>query len=312
MRTSVVAGLLGVVALGSAGGLVGCGDDLPAANTDGGTGGRGGGSGGRDGAAGGSGPDGGTGGAAGRDGGTGGVDGPPTTCPAVSFVTPTDGAMLRAADDKSGDACANGFQYDIVVSVAGADNTDVELHGTSTPGTVTDPPLLMAGKIQGGVVRFQNVQLASTGTTRLSLQIGGVTCSATISVTVDCNLPACTISKPNHSVLNGVPVAQGGDRASSPGGLFQAAFEVTTDIEDGRPVVLSVSNVATPTAITMVTVNAMSGKATFPGVTLQPDGDYKVEARCTNAANQAGRSQQLTSGHHDSSPKAWASHRRGR
>src|SRR5689334_7195339 len=114
MRTFVLAGLLGVAALGSAGVLVGCGDDLPSVHNDGGDAAMGD---GRDGdATAGDGSDTRVDGPAdGLDGG----DAPPATCPGASFVTPADGAMLHAADDKSGDSCADGFQYEFVVSVAG-------------------------------------------------------------------------------------------------------------------------------------------------------------------------------------------------
>ena len=38
----------------------------------------------------------------------------------------------------------------------------------------------------------------------------------TVTVTVDCKLPTCVISKPTHDTLNGVAAPQG-DRASSVG-----------------------------------------------------------------------------------------------
>ncbi|HEY4186783.1 MAG TPA: FG-GAP-like repeat-containing protein [Polyangia bacterium] len=106
--------------------------------------------------------------------------------------------------------------------------------------------------------------------------------------------PACTISKPTitatHPVLNGVPVANGGDNVSSPGGAYEVAFEVTTAIEDGQPVTLKITNTATPTVSTTAAGTATSGKATFAGVPLVPDGSFTVVATCTNAAGVAGHS----------------------
>jgi len=106
--------------------------------------------------------------------------------------------------------------------------------------------------------------------------------------------PACTITKPvitaTHPVLNGVPVANGGDNVSSPGGVYEVAFEVTTAVEDGQPVSLTIVNSAAPTVSTMVEGTAMTGKATFAGVPLVPDGDFTITAACTAKSGTVGRS----------------------
>lgn len=106
--------------------------------------------------------------------------------------------------------------------------------------------------------------------------------------------PACTITKPvitaAHPVLNGVPVANGGDNVSSPGGVYEVAFEVTTAVEDGQPVSLTIVNTASPAVSTMVEGTAMTGKATFAGVPLVPDGSFTITAACTAKSGAIGHS----------------------
>src|SRR3569832_2482630 len=106
--------------------------------------------------------------------------------------------------------------------------------------------------------------------------------------------PACTITKPvitaAHPVLNGVPIANGGDNVSSPGGVYEVAFEVTTAVEDGQPVSLTIVNTASPTVSTMVEGTAMTGKATFAGVPLVPDGNFTITANCTAKSGEVGHS----------------------
>jgi hypothetical protein len=105
---------------------------------------------------------------------------------------------------------------------------------------------------------------------------------------------ACAISKPvitaTHPALNGVPVANGGDNVSSPGGAYEVAFEVTTAIEDGQTVSLKITNTATPTVSTTAEATVMTGKAEFAGVPLVPDGAFTVTATCTNKAGVIGHS----------------------
>jgi len=94
----------------------------------------------------------------------------------------------------------------------------------------------------------------------------------------------CAITGPDltvmHPMLNGVPVAQGGDRASAAGDPYQAAFEVTTSVADNQIVELTVDDAASPTQVTTYTASVANGKAEFPGVTLPVDGVYDVAARC--------------------------------
>src|SRR5215471_206205 len=263
--------------------LAGCGDDTP--GHDAGQGGAGGTQGDAGGGAGGTG--------GGSDAGGDAMGEVPKPCYMVTFIAPTDGAMLTAADDKDGDNCGNGFQIDIKISTDAPDFASVSLFGGSA--------LLKAGTVSGGAVTFAGVQLASSGDTQLSIQFPGrEMCTAATTkerVTVDCHVPACTITKPTitstHPALNAVP-APAGDRVSADGSPYQAAFEVTTDVEDGQTVSLLVDNAAAPTAVTTLTAMASGGKATFAGVTLPTDATYEVEATCPARNGVIGHSMKGT------------------
>jgi hypothetical protein len=250
-------------------------------------------------------------GAAGSDGGLAGADGaagsdagdagdasmdvPPETpatpaCYTVTFTKPVDNAQLSAADDKDGDQCADGFQYDVVISTGAPDGTVTQLFGGAS--------MLAMATAAGGTVTFANVQLTANGVTNLSIQFPStmpcVDPSTKAKVTVDCSVPTCSVSKPTisatHPALNGVPAAQGGDRASAAGSPYQVAFEVTTNIADNQNVFLDVDNAAAPTVITTVSAKAMSGKAVFAGVPLPGDGTYDVQGRCVDGNGVVGRS----------------------
>src|SRR5581483_1194197 len=145
----------------------------------------------------------------------------------------------------------------------------------------------------GAEVHFMNVQLPK-GTVMLQA-VFSATCMFSETVTVNCNFPMCSITAPTlsatHVALNGVPVANGGDRASAAGSPYQVEFDVSTDVEDGQPVQLTVTPMGS-TSNTIVQGTAMKGKVVFPGVTLVPDGNYTVEADCTNKAGVVGQSTQ--------------------
>src|SRR5262249_21281160 len=157
------------------------------------------------------------------DGETGGgpgdaSDGGSETCLAI-FASPTEGAKLTNANDADNDNYANGFQYDVVVNTSAADGTAVALLSGTTQ--------LATANVAGGKVSFPKVQLDSNGTSKLTANVGNGACTANISVDVSCAVPKCSIAKPDHSQLNGVAVANGGDRASVSGSAYQVAFEVT-------------------------------------------------------------------------------------
>ena len=118
--------------------------------------------------------------------------------------------------------------------------------------------------------------------------------STKAKVTVDCSVPTCSITKPvitpAHPKLNGVPAAQGGDRASAIGSPYQAAFEVTTNIADNRDVTIEVNDSTTPGTIIPFTAKVAAGKATFAGIPLPPGPTYQIQARCVDGNGVVGLS----------------------
>jgi len=218
----------------------------------------------------------GMGGAAGM--GTGGV-GP--SCPGITFVTPANAASLSVVNDLDND-CSNGFTLNVSLAVAAIDGSDVLLlAGTNQLGTA---------KVSAGLAAFNGVQLDASGATTLTARLASdPTCESSVSVTVACSNVACSISKPvisaAHPLLNGVPVASNGDRVSADGAPYQAAVEVTTNVPDGRTVLLTVDGSAQSLATT-----AVAGVATFAGVALAPDGQHTLKASCLGDGGQTGTS----------------------
>lgn len=226
-------------------------------------------------------------GAAGK-GGNAGAGG--AACPTIQFVNPEDGAKLTQADDAGATAdpnsCSDGFQYDVKVFTSAANGTTATLFSGSNR--------VATAKVAGGFATFAKAQL-SIGADALKVQIGSDACTpATADVTVSCDgVPTCDISKPvvsaTHPALNGIPVAQGGDRASAAGSPYQVAFEVTTDIEDGKPVSLQVNG-----SSELITALASGGKAKFAGVPLSPDGEFDIVATCTAESGKTSKSGKAT------------------
>ena len=143
---------------------------------------------------------GGGGGSAGM-GGTGGVGtGGATvaTCTGLAFTDPTNNQALTAANDASGDACGNGFQYNVTVAVTAPNGTAVSLIGTSGMTTTT----LGTGTTTNGQARFSNV-LLGTGSTTLSVKIGtmATACPTTATITVDCTAPVVSIVAPQADTV---------------------------------------------------------------------------------------------------------------
>lgn len=197
------------------------------------------------------------------------------TCPTAEFVNPQDGAKLTELDDvgaAGSNSCSDGFQYDVKVATSAVDGTTATLF--SGNNRVADTTVV------GGLATFAKAQL-SIGVDLLRVRVGSDTCTpAQASVTVSCaGLPTCDISSPviseTHPALNGIPVAQGGDRASAVGSPYQVAFEVKTNIEDGKPVNLRVNSSAQ-----LITALASGGTAKFAGVPLSPDGEFTIVATC--------------------------------
>jgi len=225
-------------------------------------------------------------GGGGGSGGSGGSGGDASTeCPAAAFTAPTGGKTLTVSDDADGD-CSNGIQVDVSVGTDAKPGTAVKL--------LADGAEVASATVSGATVTFSDVQLKSSGTTTLAVRFGTDSkCDVEISVESKCSGVTCDVAKPvlsaTHPKLNGVPVAQGGDRVSADGQDYQVAFEVTTNIEDGQPVSLTVDG----KAATVVAL-AQSGVASFPGVTLKPDGDHKVSASCKAQSGSTGASAETT------------------
>jgi hypothetical protein len=213
-------------------------------------------------------------------------------CPTVSFVEPVGGTNWTDADDADfgaldaggagADPCANGFQHDVKVFINVADGTNVLLFSGSSQ--------IASGIVTGSFVTFPRAPLA-TGSNTLRVEIANASCTLpTVTVSVTCaGLPSCAITKPvisaTHPKLNGVPAASGGDRASASGTEYQAAFEVSTSASDGQPVSLQVNG-----SSVLMTATASAGKATFPGITLVPDGDFQIQAICKAKSGLSGQS----------------------
>jgi hypothetical protein len=247
---------------------------------------------------------------AGGDGGDAGVEGDadtsdaeadaelpdgavPSECPEISFVSPT-GADLNEADDKDKDRCKNGFQYDVTVATSAPDGTPASLFADATS--------LGEATVAGAAIKFSNVQLTANAESLLRVQVGGVRCIASLRVEVGCSVPRCEVTKPvlspSHPKLNGVPVANGGDRVSNPGSPYQVEMEVETSVEDGQPVQLAVDG-----SEVLLTAMARAGKARFPGVTLAPDGDHQVVATCISKTGSVGTSARASYGVDSAGPE---------
>src|SRR5450432_3102777 len=117
------------------------------------------------------------------------------------------------------------------------------------------------------------------------------------SAGIDTNLaalPACHITAPiigpSHVALNGVPAAQGGDRASADGTPYAVAFEVTTSVPNDQTVELAVSDAAAPATVALYTAMVTKGKARFPAVPLQTGATYRIAARCLDRDGDVGAS----------------------
>lgn len=191
----------------------------------------------------------------------------PGDCSAIAFAKPLPGAKLLTTDDLDGD-CSNGVQYDVEIATSMADGSEAILSGTESQLTAT---------VSGGVARFENVTFP-IGETTLSVQVGdSASCRATTKVQVSCgDAPSCVITEPSISPTH--PKVGLADNVAAPGNPLQAKVEVTTNVEDGRLVPLEVGGQVVASAV------VINGKATWPAVTLGPDGSRQVKATCTNAA----------------------------
>ena len=190
----------------------------------------------------------------------------PGDCSTIAFAKPLAGAKLLTTDDLDGD-CSNGVQYDVEIQTSMPEGSEAILSGTESQLTAT---------VSGGVAKFPNVTFP-IGETTLSVQVGDSTCKATAKVRASCgDAPSCVISEPVISATH--PKVALADNLAAPGNPLQAKIVVTTDIEEGRLVPLQVAGQTVASAV------VVGGKATWPAVTLGPDGSRQVKATCTNAA----------------------------
>lgn len=229
-------------------------------------------------------------------GGTSATGGTTTDVPCfVTFVIPADGASLSNSSDLD-DNCTNGIQTNVLAVTNAAEGTTATLDLQEVlPGGATGATSQIGSTTVGSNLQasFANMTLPSSGQSKLIVRVGGPTCSATETVKTDCSgAPTCAVSAPvltaAHPILNGVPATSGGDRVSSEGSVYQAAFAVSTDAEDGQPVLLTLDS-----AISVQSTVA-SGKAQFPGVPLGSDGSHTVQATCVNKKSLSSSTTALT------------------
>ena len=192
-------------------------------------------------------------------------------CPSVEFIRPTASAVLGVADDTDNN-CSNGFAYGVQIATNAPIGSRLELfvNGMSVGNTT----------VSGPTVRFEGVQFNTGAMSTLEVRRSGspVSCG-TATISVDCNVPRCEISAPSRAALNL------SDSTVAAGMPFATSFVVSTDIEDGREVELSVTGTATP-----LRAAVMAGMARFANVRLSPDGEFVTRATCTNRAGNVGRS----------------------
>ena len=211
-----------------------------------------------------------TGADTGTDSGTdSGTDG--GMCPSVEFIRPTASAVLGVADDTDNN-CSNGFTYGVQIATNAPLGSRLELfvNGMSVGNTT----------VSGATVRFEGVQFNTGAMSTLEVRRSGSTVSCgTATVSVDCNVPRCEISAPSRAALNLT------DSTAAAGMPFATSFVVSTNIEDGREVELSVTGTPTP-----LRAAVMAGMARFANVRLSPDGEFVTRATGTNRAGNVGRS----------------------
>lgn len=191
------------------------------------------------------------------------------TCPSVEFVRPAPSAVLGMND---GTCATGGFTYNVQVATSAQTGTMLELYGNGR--------MLAQAVVNSPTVRFDSVVIDPSGMTTLTIRVAGESMScATAAVTVNCAVPRCQITAPDHSTLNLA------DNVASMGMPFATNFTVGTDVEDGQMVELAVTGMDTP-----LRAAVMAGVARFNAVALSPDGDFRLRATCRNRANNVGQS----------------------
>ncbi|MBI5498910.1 MAG: FG-GAP repeat protein [Deltaproteobacteria bacterium] len=197
-------------------------------------------------------------------------------CPSFTFVEPPPaGATYGVSDDENLDM-ADGFQKTIVVSTDAEAGTDVQL--------LVDGGEVASTTVSGTVLQFVEVDL-SDGEHVLRVQTSDV-CPPPgdeVTITVETGSPECDIVAPPGGSLNA-----GDDVDAGVAGL-QIDFDVTSDAEDGQPVVLIIDGVETGAP----SENLAGGHAVFDAIDLD-EGPREVQARCRNAVGNIGFSTTFT------------------
>jgi hypothetical protein len=234
------------------------------------------------------------------------------SCDGLAFTAPLTGETLTAADDATGDACGNGFQFNVTASVSAPDGTTAALVGTSGATTTT----LATTTTTGGKVRFANVMLP-TGGTVLGIKLGTMSavCSTTSSVTVDCTAPIVTIVSPaadtatfgdvSKHLLSASSTQAFKDTSSASAGAQTTVVACTNRIGTANLLVGPAGGTLTQTGSTVTSAAALAAdncpsglrfSAKFVGVTLpesavNPDGTLskatELRVDVTDAANTA-------------------------
>ena len=201
----------------------------------------------------------------------------------ASFVNVNDGSVLSDTADADGDYCQNGYSYDVVVATTAPDGTVARLvlNGSEVATTT----------VSSATAKFKAAPIGNQGTKDFEVEIGDGKAACTTgksTVTVDClGMPSCNVSTPTfnptaRTALNVVAIANGGDRVSSLGSPYQTRFSVTTNVENGQPVAITVAGKDPVYGV------AVDGVATFAGVTLTTDASNQVTATCTARSGAEG------------------------
>jgi hypothetical protein len=216
---------------------------------------------------------------AGVEGGSGGAGdaGTPSERCEVEFVLPfaLDGGAitLAASDDVDGEACGPSFGARVVLQ--------------STASTinlfVNDNPLGVA-PVSNGIVRFE-AALGNRGELGNTLRAeatmaDGRQCSTELggSVFVDCPGPSCSIEEPRANRDGFLNQSDDVDGAEG----LQTEVVVATEAENaGHEVRLEIDDDFELVPSSSVVAEGGSGRARFPGVTLEP-GVHTVRAECSD------------------------------
>jgi hypothetical protein len=189
-------------------------------------------------------------------------------CPTVQITNPEDGAALQTEDDRSTD---NGFQLDVQAGTNALAGTEAYL--------LIDGGRAQTANVSGPTLNFYGVTIGD-GEHTLELRINGApeSCSTpSVTVTVDTDAPACSITDPTANVLN-----QSEDDGDAEG--MQVDIVATSDAAAGITVTLYVDGQPTGSP---AAADATTGEAQFSEVALA-EGTRLVHAVCEDSSGNQG------------------------